>query len=292
MRDSIGWREEWSIGIYSGESPLHIAAAAGVKNPVLTREDVSDVRADFVADPFMIRAHGMWHMFFEVMNAETGKGKIGLATSDDGLTWTYQRIVLAEPFHLSYPHVFEWNQQFYMVPESYMAGSVRLYQAIVFPSEWHLAAVMLTGAYYADPSIIRYGDRWWLFVDASPAMQHDTLRLFWSETLGGPWHEHAKNPIVADNPHIARPAGRPIVLNDTPIRFAQDCYPTYGRQVRAFAITELNTTRYEERGVGDHPIVGASGEGWNGSGMHQIDAHLTESGGWIACVDGLRQMKL
>jgi hypothetical protein len=40
-------------------------------------------------------------MFFEVMDAVIKKGRIGLAVSDDGKSWAYDSIVLAEPFHLS-----------------------------------------------------------------------------------------------------------------------------------------------------------------------------------------------
>src|SRR5262245_18786672 len=77
----------WSIGIYVGTSPSDFMPLAGVQNPVLTREDVSDIRAAFVADPFMLRVNHMWYMFFEVMNQKTNKGEIGFAVSKDGLKW-------------------------------------------------------------------------------------------------------------------------------------------------------------------------------------------------------------
>src|SRR5436190_23412276 len=97
----------WSVGIYSGDSPFHLTPIAGISSPVLTRQNVSDVPAKFVADPFMIWADELWHMFFEVLNRETDKGEIGLATSRNGVEWSYQQIVLTEEFHLSYPYVFE-----------------------------------------------------------------------------------------------------------------------------------------------------------------------------------------
>src|SRR5713101_4580931 len=83
------WQKEdrWSIGIYGGDSPLHLSVAEGADNPVLTAKDVADLKADFVADPFMVREGSLWHMFFEVMDARSYKGKIALATSDDGLRW-------------------------------------------------------------------------------------------------------------------------------------------------------------------------------------------------------------
>ena len=93
----------WSIGIYAGQSPFDVQAPRGLRNPVLTRESVSDVPAAFVADPFMIEKNGSWYMFFEVMNWRTGKGEIGLAQSPDGFAWTYRQIVLAEPVPLVLP---------------------------------------------------------------------------------------------------------------------------------------------------------------------------------------------
>jgi hypothetical protein len=153
----------WSIGIYSGESPVDLKPAKGIRNPVLTGKSVSDVPALFVADPFMVRAGRTWYMFFEVMNRQSRKGEIGVATSRDGLHWKYQQIVLAEPFHLSYPYVFGWENDYYMVPESFQAGAARLYRAVEFPTRWSFIGDLLTGPYFADSSVLRFDDRWWLF---------------------------------------------------------------------------------------------------------------------------------
>lgn len=103
---------EWSIGIYGGASPYDLAPLKDVSYPVLSARDVTDIKAEFVADPFMIRHASKWYMFFEVLNALTNRGEIGLATSDDGLRWRYERIVLREPFHLSYPYVFRYRDDF------------------------------------------------------------------------------------------------------------------------------------------------------------------------------------
>src|SRR5688572_924170 len=96
-----GFVQIWSIGIYQGLAAWRLEPATAVANPVITRDSVTDVQAFFVADPFMLKVDGTWHMFFEVMNRRTGRGEIGLATSRDGITWTYQAIVLREPVHLS-----------------------------------------------------------------------------------------------------------------------------------------------------------------------------------------------
>lgn len=274
----------WSIGIYVGDSPFHLAEPADTKCPVLTRESVSDVSAEFVADPFMVNRAGVWNMFFEVMNQATHKGEIGLATSDNGLDWTYQQIVIKEPFHLSYPYVFEWQDDYYMVPETLDAGGVYLYKADNFPSRWSRVEQLIAGR-LADPSIFHFDNRWWMFACSTP-YQHDTLRLYFAEQLGGPWQEHPASPIIKDNKSHARPAGRMLAWDDKLVRFAQDCVPRYGSLVRAFEISSLTSDRYAESESHHSPVLTASGSGWNALGMHHLDAQLTAKGQWIACVDG------
>lgn len=276
----------WSIGIYSGPSPYRLSPASRVRNPVLTRDDVTDVRALFVADPFMVRRHDTWYMFFEVYNYDTSRGEVGLATSKDGLTWRYKQIVLREPFHLSYPYIFESDGRYYMIPESHQAQSVRLYESRVFPTEWSLSEVLISGQRFSDNSIFRYGDRWWLFSETSAAMEHDTLRLYSSTDLRGPWYEHPISPIIRNDARRARPAGRVIVWNNRPVRFAQDCVPTYGTRIRAFEISELSTTAYQEVSGLRSSLLGPGYREWNVGGMHHVDLHPLGPSKWIAAVDG------
>ena len=274
----------WAIGIYIGKSPFDPVPARNVGNPVLTAEDISDVPASFVADPFMLQDKGLWYMFFEVMNARTHRGAIGLATSENGLKWTYEQIVLDEPFHLSYPYVFKWQDKYYMIPESLEAHAIQLYQAVDFPTQWSSLGTLLHES-YADPSTFRFDNKWWMFVCATP-YKHDSLRLYYADELLGPWTEHPENPIIEGNASIARPAGRVLVFDSQIIRYTQDDEPTYGKLVRAFEITELTITSYREKEIGQSPILEPSGIGWNARKMHHIDAHQIGENKWIACVDG------
>ncbi len=249
---------------------------------MLTREDVTDVQAAFVADPFMVRGPEGWYMFFEVMNRQTRRGEIGLAVSSDGFAWSYRQIVLKEPFHLSYPYVFAWEGAYYMIPEALRTGTIRLYQARSFPTHWACVGTF-DGIKGADPSIVYVDGKWWLFVCATPRT-HDTLRLYLADALRGPWTEHPQSPIVEADAHRARPAGRVISTGGRVIRYAQDCVPSYGYQVSAFAVTTLTT--YIEHEVPQSPLLTAAGSGWNASGMHHIDPHQLSPNRWLACVDG------
>lgn len=277
----------WSIGIYAGESPLRLAPGAGASNPAISARDVTDVPARFVADPFMLSFDGAWHMFFEVMNNNNGLGEIGFAVSRDALTWQYRQIVLREPFHLSYPYVFDWNSDFYMVAETLGANAVRLYRADRFPDQWSCVKDIIPGT-QADPSIFFFNQKWWLFTCPTP-YQHDSLRLYSAADPLSTWTEHPSSPLITGNKSIARPGGRVLILDGQPVRFTQDCFPIYGKQVRAFAITELTATTYKEHELPESPVLKpVGGDAWNSSGMHHLDAHQLGPNNWIACVDGLK----
>jgi len=280
---------EWSVGIYTGPSPLSMTPAPNITNPVISADDVTDIKAGFVADPFLMDDQGKWYLFFEVLNTATNQGDIGVAHSDDALHWQYDKIVLDEPFHLSYPHVLRWEGKFYMIPESYQAASVRLYEATHFPDQWKFVTTLVRND-FVDTSVFRYNDHWWMLAAANPH-GNDKLVLYHADQLTGPWIEHPKSPILIGDKHHARPGGRVITVGDKLYRFAQDDKPAYGLHVYAFEITTLTTTDYSERLVKD-AVTGGSGSGWNAIGMHHIDAHQRPDGSWIASVDGYRNKTL
>jgi hypothetical protein len=293
-RDSAGNTEEnptssgtWSIGIYAGTSPLDLRQAEDASNPVLAAQDVLDVPAEFVADPFMVHVGGTWYMFFEVLNSQKNLGDIGLATSTDGFRWRYEKIVLSERFSLSYPYVFKWDGDYYLIPESNQIKEVRLYRAVDFPSKWALAGTLLGGQRYSDSSVFQYHGRWWMFT-ATRSRPHNNgrLRLYYADTPAGPWTEHPGSPVVKNNPKIARPGGRVVIAGDEIVRYAQDDYPVYGKQVWAFRITVLTDSHYKEEPHGNCPVIAASGAGWNAGRMHTIDPHQVGPNNWIASVDG------
>ncbi len=280
-------KNEWSIGIYQGTTPFDMSAPGDIANPVMTAAQVTDVKAEYVADPFMIESNGTWHMFFEVFEGPRQKGEIGLATSRDCRRWSYQRIVLREPFHLSYPFVFKWRDDYYMVPESADANRIGLYRASEFPFVWEYRGNLIEGS-FGDHALFHHQDMWWLLAGAEPVL-HNRLRLFYSVDLAGPWQEHPKSPIVEDDAKIARPGGRPLLFGGNVVRFAQDSSPTYGRALNAFLITKLTKTEYVERPFEGNPILAPGRLPWNMHGMHHLDAHELKPGHWIACVDGYKR---
>lgn len=280
----VAEKEQWTIGIYTGKSPFGFDPAQNKKNPVLKAEDVTDVPAKFVADPFLVKEEATWYLFFEVYNLATNQGDLAVATSKDTRSWSYEQVVLDEAFHLSYPYVFKWKDDYYLIPESFEANSIRLYKADEFPIKWSFVETLVEGGDFVDNSIVYFNDKWWLFAATT---SNDTLHLFYADELLGPWREHPQSPIIEGNAHMARPSGRTLVYEDRLFRYTMDVNPPYGtHQVWAYEITELSSTSYTEKRVGENPVLKAHGNGWAAQAMHQIDPVQLGPDQWIAAVDG------
>jgi len=87
----------WSIGIYQGPSPLALSPRPS-RSPCLPPKASPMLSLPLSPIRSCCIVAGRWHMFFEAMNWKANKGEIALATSDDGLDWRYEQIVLAEEF--------------------------------------------------------------------------------------------------------------------------------------------------------------------------------------------------
>ena len=85
----------------------------------------------------MVVTDSLYYLFFTAKNDLTVEYRgIGLAESKNGVNWEYRQIVIKEPFVLSYPYVFKWQDDYYMIPEAHTETSVRLYRATDFPYKW------------------------------------------------------------------------------------------------------------------------------------------------------------
>lgn len=272
----------WSIATVVSGSPLRLPSFAGVC-PALRAESIRDAVATFVADPFLVFRDGCWHMFFELMNAGSGRGEIGCASSLDGLSWSYGQVVIREKFHLSFPSLLEADGELFMVPESRADRTIRLYRCLHFPADWKCEAILMRGD-FADPSIFRHEGYFWLLAQRGL----DESCLYFSESLRGSWKPHPFSPLWAGNQSYSRPAGRIFRHADALYRPVQDGVHGYGRCVRLMTIDELSPAFYVEREAEASPLLLPTRTGWNADAAHHLDAHPLPDGSWLAAVDGAR----
>ena len=269
------------MGLLQGASLDALKAPAGVVNPIISEHELAACGGTMAADPFAILVDGVWHLFFEMTRRGSPDAVIGCARSRDLRSWQILGTVLETGHHLSYPFVFEHQGEIFMMPESKRARNVTIYRAVDFPRRWEPARTILHGRYF-DASMVRHEGRFWLFV----GWLSYSLRLFHAAHPLGPWRPHAWPCIRGYAPGAARPGGRPIVLDGSLIRFAQDNLAHYGHRLRAWRVTTISPRWFAERPLFDLPILQPSVAGWNGRCMHHLDPHRRPDGSIVAFVDG------
>lgn len=250
----------------------------------LKPSDINYIKAEFIADPFLIKDKNTWYLFYEILLKYSRKGVIGYSYSNDGETWINGDVVLEEDWHLSYPYVFKDKDKIFMIPESAAGGAIMLYKAIKFPDKWVKVKDLIKGCYW-DSSVIYYDNKWWMFTLGNNPSKF-SLYLFYSENITGPWKEHKMSPVVVNNKRIARPGGRIINNNDKLIRYVQDCEKNYGEAVIEIEIVKLTIDEYKEQEKGVILEKSNIKNSWNKDGMHTIDTKSINDCENMVAIDG------
>ncbi len=194
----------------------------------------------FLADPFGLVRDGRLHVFVELYDYRTRRGVIECLLFDADFVLLDRRRVLDEPWHLSYPYVFEAQGETWMLPEAHRSGALTLYRAEAFPWRWVPATRVALDHVAVDATPVFHDGLWWLLYSSTDRAVDKTGALFaaWAERLEGPWHAHLANPLRRD-PTSSRPGGTPAMVDGRLVLPVQDCSATYGGAIRPLAIERL-----------------------------------------------------
>jgi hypothetical protein len=237
-------RDIWRLGVL--EAPIAAVARAGGIDELPVRWLPETPAFTFLADPFGLRRDGALHVFAEAYDYRTRRGVIDLLELDPAFNVGRRRTVLREPWHLSYPFVFEAEGAVWMAPEAHRSGALTLYRAAAYPDAWEAAVRLPLDTPAIDPTVFRHDDLWWIAYSPSgpQAAKQGRLHLAWAERIGGPWRTHAGNPVRADRSG-SRPGGTPFLHDGVLTLPVQDCTATYGGAIRLLRILELTPERFE-----------------------------------------------
>ena len=243
-----------------------------------TWQVLPDPGTHFYADPFPIAHQDRTFVFVEDLDHRTNKGVISVIPfGDDGPSGP-ARLVLEEPWHLSYPFVFERDGGLWMIPESSANRTVTLYRAERFPDHWVKEADLLTGIEASDATLVDHDGKLWMFASVrdGAGSWSDRLSIFHAPALHGPWQPHPGNPLVVDH-GCARPAGAFLRRNGRLFRPVQDCRRGYGTGIGLAEVTRLDVDGYAQV---VHATLDTPAE-WPGRRFHTLNR-----AGLLEVVDG------
>ena len=205
----------------------------------------------FLADPFVVSTDNENYCFVEDYDYRTSRGCISVyKLTEKDSEKTGEAIV--EPFHMSYPYVFEYQSKYYMCPETRENKDIRLYECESFPLKWKLKKIIMSNVSAVDTTIFEKDGSWWLFTNIDPTnVGHQTSELcvFFSDNpLTDNWTPHPMNPIFVDSMN-ARMGG--ILFDDGLVyRVSQQYgFDMYGKSSAINHIIHMSKTDYAENMV-------------------------------------------
>lgn len=247
------------------------------------------------ADPFLFVQNDRLFLFYESKKWKS-PGVLKMVSTTDLKHWTKPKTVLQEPYHLSFPWVFEEDGQVYMLPETGADNSIRVYKAInhaltefKFVKElhrFHGDAVITQG--YGDSCIYKKGGKYYLFTQLQYKDHVNTMELYVSDSLMGEYHLHPCSPIQ-HNQKIGRNAGSLMGYEGKLLRFSQDCTNRYGDNVHISEITHITPSEYEEKVIQENIIP--TGIPFYKEGGHQFHA-IEFKDTWIVATDAKEYHRL
>lgn len=229
--------EIWKVGVIKTENSPEMGKNLSQK---ITWYE-NPIRAGYYADGFIMNENGSDFLLVEDFTYRLGKGKISRIDLSTNETTT----LIQNPFHLSYPFTFSYNDKIYVMPESSASGAITLYEVNLGSSTLLDAHVLLENIHAYDPTLVQYNDQWWLFCTQKETHSSTCLHIYYSNDLLGPYTAHQNNPVKTDIAS-ARPAGGFFKMNEVIYRPSQNCSKTYGGSVVLNKVQVLNAAEYLE----------------------------------------------
>lgn len=271
----------YTLGTIRTDNPLKIDSLQIKTIPWSSFQFHPEVR--FMADPFVVKDKDTYYIFFEHFPAKMNSsfGDIGVLASKDLIKWEHLGIVLDEPFHLSYPNVFQYKDKWYMLPETTGANQVRLYFTDHFPYDWKLHTVIINNRNIDDATLLIKDDAFYIY-----GKLNNKLILYYSKDLFAGWQEHPCSPL---RDYDIRPGGRPEILNEQLVYFIQDNSHGYGTGLIGYAIDSISPNYFKDHKLENNPILYRFGTTWASAGMHHLTWIKLPEGDYFCVMDGAQK---
>lgn len=206
----------------------------------------------FLADPHIIFKDDQYFVFVEETKTMDGKGHISVINIDSKGNHTKPKKIIECKYHLSYPFIFEYQNEYYLIPESHENKTIEIYKCNKFPDIWEFKQTLFENVDAVDTTLFQYKNKWWMFTCVkknSNFREYDDLFLYYSDNpFSKKWVSHPMNPIVSDI-RKARSAGNIFEKEGKIFRPSQDCSFGYGYRVIINQILKLDENEYQEKEI-------------------------------------------
>lgn len=274
------WPSHWRVG-YRFHDGRGVAETGSLAGP--DWQELPDDGLRYYADPFPFEWQGRSWLFVEEYPHETGKGLISVCEFDGAERPSVPRVVLEQPFHLSYPQVFAFGGELWMLPEGGAGRQLALYRAAAFPDRWERHAVLVDDRELFDATLLEHEGRFWLFAAErdGAGSTSDMLVAFHADRLEGPWRPHRANPILIDRA-AARPGGAFVRVGRRIVHPVQDGTLGYGGGLGLADLLRLD----EEVVEFSQPVPLLQANNWAYSKIHTLNR-----AGRLEVIDGIAEVR-
>ena len=206
----------------------------------------------YQADTFLFVKGDYLFLFYELQHWDD-PGCIVMQKTNDLKSWTEPVVVLQQPYHLSFPFVFEDNGQVFMIPESQESDAVHLFRAD--NNDLSSFSKVRTLLYqertrdihynFNDSHIYKKDNVYYLFTSYQKNWMYYQELYVADDLLHGKFVRHPKSPVCVSN-EFGRNGGSLINVNGKLFRVTQDCHTDYGDNVSIMEIDVLSPDNYRE----------------------------------------------
>lgn len=206
---------------------------------------------NFKADPFYLESENS--LFIERFNYFLGRGKLAKYSFDSK---NLVDIETNSNLHFSYPCLFEYKKNNYVIPEAAQSNGITIYKKNEDNSITPVTTVVNDFA-GIDPTIFEHNGMWYLFATDGSVGSNSFLYIFYAKDPLSNWNHHELNPVKI-NTHNSRGGGEIFKEGESIIRPTQNCYPSYGTSLLFNKIENLSPHEFKETLVGEIKTSGES----------------------------------
>ena len=194
---------------------------------------ISNGHKGWYADPFLFDYKGETYLFAEFFSYKLNRGVISYSKYNPTInSFDSYKEIIREDYHLSYPLVFEYNNDIYMIPEASQSDALYLYKAVDFPEKWEKSECLISGLKLVDttPFFIE-NNLYAVGLDITDNKYNLLLMIYKNGKFSV--LDNIKNCDMS----VSRPGGRIIVRDNTLIAVTQDCGEEYGKAINFIEIS-------------------------------------------------------